>query len=836
MLPVRKRAEGFSRQSNVAREQSMEPLWHELRYAVRGLHKSPGFTAVVVLTLALGIGANTAIFSIVQGVLLRPLPFAHPESLVQIWNTYSLLPAFPQVELSPGDFQDFRRAATSFSDMAAYVNIPQGFNLTGQGDAERVEARYANSGFFALLGVAPAAGRAFVPEEDKPGATPSLMITHRLWQSHFGANPSAVGRTLMLDGQSYVIAGVLPATFRLAPTTDVWLPVGLYQDDLTSHIHHEFSILARLKPGVSVSQAQAEIETLNRQQEAAFPDTHKDWGALVKPVENPSAAKLRPALLVLFSAVGLVLLIACANIVNLLLARNASRQREFALRIALGATRSRLVTQLLTESVLLSLFGGALGIFLASVGLQALKAFAPAEISIVNEASLNAWVLAFTLAVCFLGGIACGLAPALQIVGRDLHAVLKEGSRTSAGGGGQRIRSVLAVSEIALALIPLVGAGLLLRSFHRLLEVDPGFRPEHILAMEVDLAQPSFAELTKLTLEQSIALAKKQSSKFEEIAGRLEALPGVTAVGGINVLPLGSQIRSASRFVLEGQPPSESGARPIAETRTASLRYLAAMGIPLRAGRLLDAHDYGTENIIINEAMARRFWPDGDAMGKRINLCSLDPKPCWSTIVGIVGNVHQYGLDAAASYDVYFTGGWTPYFVILTSSDPSLLAPSLVEEIHKADANLPVTHVMTLDNLLADSVASRRFSMSTLGLFAALALLLAAVGIYGVMSYIVSLRTNEIGIRMALGAGPRDIRRVIIRRGAGLAFVGIGIGTAGAFALTKLLSSLLYAVKPTDPLTFTGVAGILALTALLACYIPARRAMRLDPMVALRHE
>jgi len=814
----------------------MGPLWHELRYAVRALQKSPGFTAVAVLTLALGIGANTAIFSVVQGVLLRPLPYTHPENLVQIWNTYSLLPAFPQVELSPGDFQDFRRSAKSFSQIAAYVSIPQGFNMTGQGQAERIEARYANSGFFPLLGVQPVAGRAFATDEDKPGATPSLMITHRLWQSHFGSNPSVVGQTLLLDAQSYVIAGVLPSTFHLAPTTDIWLPVGLYADDLTSHIHHEFSVIARLKSGVSVAEAQAEMATLNRQQEAAFPDTHKNWGVLVKPLEDPSAAKLRTSLLVLFCAVGLVLLIACANIVNLLLARNATRQKEIALRIALGATRSRLMGQLLAESVVLSLLGGAFGVFLASVGLQVLKAFAPTELSPVKETSLNAWVLAFTLVVCFLTGILCGLAPALQIIKRDLHGVLKEGGRTAGAGGGHRIRSILVVSEIALALIPLVGAGLLLRSFYRLLEVDPGFRPQHILAMEVDLAQPSFAELAKLTPEQSIALARKQSEKFEEIAQRIEALPGVSVSAGINVLPLGQQIRSASRFVLEGQPPSESGSRPIAETRTASLRYLPAMGIPLRAGRLLDAHDYGTQNILINEAMARRFWPGGDAIGKRVNLCSLDPTPCWSPIVGIVGNVHQYGLEAAPGFDVYFTGGWTPYFVVRTSGDPAALTQSIVNEIHKADANLPVTRVMTLDNLLADSVSPRRFSMSLLGILAILALLLAAVGIYGVMSYVVSLRTNEIGIRMALGARPRDIRRMVIGRGAALALVGVAIGTAGALALTKLLASLLYDVKPADPLTFAAVALILGLTALLACYIPAARAMRVDPIVALRHE
>ena len=803
--------------------------------AIRALRKSPGFTAVAVLTLALGMGANTAIFSVVQGVLLRPLPFTHPGNLVQVWNTYSLLPAFPQVDMSPGDFADFKKQAGSFSAMSAYVDIPQGFNLTGQGEAERIEARYAHSGFFALLGIQPVAGRVFSAEEDQHGATPSVLLTHSLWQNHFGANPTMVGRTVVLDGQSYVVAGILPASFRLAPSTDVWLPLGLYPDDLTSHIHHECSVLARLKPGVSVAQAQAEIATLNRQEEAAFPDTHKNWGVLVKPMEDAAAARLRVALLVLFAAVGLVLLIACANIVNLLLARNAARQKEIALRIALGATRSRLMGQLLIESIVLSLFGGAIGLFLATAGLEVLKAFVPSDMSIAKGSGLNGWVLGFTLAVCLLAGVVCGLAPALQIRKRDLHNILKEGGGTPAASGGQKLRSALVVSEIALALIPLVGAGLLIRSFYRLLEVDPGFRAQHILAMEVDQAQIPYAELAKFTPAQSIELARKQSLQFEQIAQRIEALPGVKAVGGVNVLPLGSQIRSASRFVLEGQTASEAGARPVAEVRVASLRYLAAMSIPLRAGRMLDEHDYGQQTVVINEAMARRFW-NGDAVGKRINLCSLDTTPCWTTIVGIIGNVHQYGLDSLPSFDMYFTGGWTPYFVIRTSADPAALAHAAIEQIHKGDPTLPVTRITTLDNLLAESVSPRRLSMSLLGVFAALALALAAVGIYGVMSYVVSLRTNEIGIRMALGAKPGDIWRLVIRRGAGLAALGVAIGTVGALALTKLLSSLLYAVKPTDPVTFAGVALLLGAIAVLACYLPARRAVRVDPMVALRHQ
>jgi putative ABC transport system permease protein len=814
----------------------METFWRAVTYAFRSLRKAPAFTLVAVLTLALGIGANTAIFSVVESVLLKPLPFAHPESLVQIWNTYSLLPAFPQVELSPGDFADFRKQAANFSDVSAYVNIPAGFNLTGHGEAERVEARYAVSGFFSLLGVEPAAGRFFAPEEDQPGATPSVVLTHRLWQSRFGSSPSAIGRTLSLDAHAYLIVGVLPASFRLAPTTDVWLPFGLYSDNFASHIHHELSVIARLKPGIRLAQAQAEIATLNRREEIALPDTHKNWGVLVKPMQDVSAAKLRTALLTLFAAVAFVLLIACANIVNLLLARNATRQKEIALRVALGASRSQLLGQLLTESVALAMLGGALGMFLAIFGLQTIKAFVPSDMSVVKDTALNASVLAFTLAVCFLTGILCGLAPALQILKRDLHGVLKEGGRAAGFGGGHKIRGVLVVSEIALALIPLVCAGLLIRSFYRLLDVDPGFRPEHLLAMEVDLPQPSFAEISKLTPEQNIQLARQQSSQFEQIARRIEALPGVKAVGGVNVLPLGSQIRSASRFVLEGQPLTDASARPVAEIRAASLRYLAAMSIPPRAGRLLDEHDYGSQNILINEAMARRFWPAGDSIGKRINLCSLDKTPCWFSIVGIVGNVHQYGLDASPSYDVYVTGGWTPQFVVRTSADPTALAHAAVEEIHKVDATLPVTQITTLDHLLADSLSPRRFSMTLLGAFAALALLLAAAGIYGVMSYIVSLRTSEIGIRIALGAQPRDVWRLIIGRGAALALTGIVIGTAGALALTKLLGTLLYAVKPSDPFTFFGVALLLGLIALLACYAPARRAMRVDPLAALRHE
>ena len=811
----------------------MGTLWRDAQHAFRALRKSPGFTVVAVLTLGLGIGANTAIFSVVESVLLKPLPYCDPGSLAEVWNTY--LPQFPQAPLSGGDFQDFRREAGSFSAMACYVDIPDGLNLTGDGEAQRIETRYVTSGLFELLGINPVAGRSFRPQEDKPGEAPVLIASHHLWQSRFGMDPKAIGSTVMLDGHGYTLIGVLPAGFRLAPTTDMWMPFGQYGDDLTSHLHHPCNVVARLKPGISPGQAQAELVTLNHQEEQAFPDTHKLWGVMVKPLADPSAAKMRVALLVLLGAVGLVLLVACANIANLLLARNAVRQKEIAVRVALGASRSRLLRQLLTESVVLSCLGGALGIFLASAGFRLLGGFLPSDLAGVKETGLNVWVLGFTLGVSLFVGVACGLIPAAQSLKQDLHGVLKEGTRTAGGAGGQKLRSLLVVSEIALALIPLVGAGLLIRSFHRLMEVSPGFRRDHLLAMEIDLPQLPYAQLVKMTVAQQIDENNKQALQFDELAQRIQGLPGVKAVGGINVLPLGTAMRAASRFVIEGQPLPANGARPVAETRLISPGYFATMGIPLRMGRPLDAHDYRLQNVVVNEAIADRFFA-GNPLGKRVNLCSLDPTPCWSAIVGVVGNVHQYGLEAEPTLDMYFVGGWTRYLVVRTGFDPGALAQATIGEVHRFDANLPVTHVMTLNDLLADSVSSRRFSTFLLGMFAVLALLLAAVGIYGVMSYVASLRTNEIGMRMALGAQPRDIWRLVIGRGARLALAGVGLGLVGAFALTKVISSMLYEVKPTDPLTFGGVALLLVGVALVACYVPARRAMRVDPIVALRYE
>ena len=812
----------------------MNGLIQDLRFALRMLRKSPGFAATAILTLALGIGANSAIFSVVQRVLLRPLPYPHAENLVEISNSYK--PVWPQLGLSPGDYTDWRRDARSFSEMGAYVNIPAGFNMTGAGAPERIQGCYATAELFPLLGVRAALGRTFASEEDKTGSAPVAMLSHRFWLSHFGGDASAVGRTITLDGQRFTLVGVLPGDFQLESWPDIWLPSGQYPDDLTGRVHHPFTVLARLQPGTTAAQAQSEIELLNNQELGAFPDTHKNWGVMVQRFEDPSATKLRRTLLVLFGAVGLVLLIACANIVNLVLARNASREREIALRTALGANRWRMIRQLVTESLLLSFIGGTLGILLASVGLEALTAALPADLAVVRDVSLNGAVLAFTFGVCVLTGLACGLLPALQTLRADLGSVIKQGTKGSSGFGSRRAHDFLVISEIAMALLPLIGAGLLLRSFHRLVSVNPGFRTEHVLTMQIPQAAIPASQLAGLSNDQLNDLGRQQSLQFEGLAAKIAALPGVKQTGGVDVLPLASSLRQASRFVIEGQPIPPAGARPVAQIRSVSLGYFAALDIPLLQGRSFNQADWTLTNIVINEGMARRYWPGGDAIGKRINVCSLAPQPCWFSIIGIVGNVHQFGLDAEPTLDAYFSGGWTSYLVIRAAGDPAALAITATDVVHKFDANLPVTQVLTMDELLSDSVASRRFSAVLIGTFAGLALLLAAVGIYGVTSYTVNQRTQEIGIRMALGAQPANVRGLILGRTMRLAFCGVVLGLAGAFALTRYLASLLYEVRASDPVTFVVVSVALAGAAAAACYLPARRAMRVDPMVALRYE
>jgi len=809
-------------------------LTQDIRYGVRNLGRTPGFTAVAVLTLALGIGANTAIFSVVENVLLKPLPYPHPENLVEIWNTYP--PQIPKAGISPGDYADWHERATGFSEMGAYGNTTKGFNLTGDGESQRVLVGYASSDLFPMLGARVVVGRSFVPEENRTGGAPIAILGHRLWQSRFGGDAAVVGRTVTLDNKRYTVVGILPAGFQFLRWADLWMPLGQFDDDLTEHIHHAFAVVARLKPGISLAQARDEIGRLNQQEAIAYPDAHKGFGVLVQKLQDPSAASLRSTLLVLFGAVGLVLLIACANIVNLLLVRNAAREREVAIRTALGASPWRMIRQLLTESTLLSLLGGVLGVFFAIAGLKALMALVPGDLAILNGTCLNGWVLGFTIAICLATGLICGLLPAARTLRTNLAGVLKQGSKGASSSGRHKTHNLLVISEVAMALVPLIGAGLLLRSFQHLLEVDPGFRADHILTMEIEQPALSFAQINQLSQEEQLKLGEKQSRQFEQIAEQIRALPGVKEAGGIDDLPLGNEFRQASRFVIEGQPLPASGARPIAQTRTVSLSYFSSLGIPLRAGRTFHEDDWKVLHIVINETMARRYWPEGDAIGKRVNFCSLDPKPCWFSIIGIVGNVHQFGLDAELTFDSYFAGGWTPYLVVRTASDPVSIAAAVTDVVHKVDPNLPITHMTTMDGLISDSVSPRRFSAVLVGIFAALALLLAAIGIYGVMSYTVSQRRQEIGLRMALGAQLTNVRRMILGQTLKLTLIGVGLGLAGAFAVARFLSSLVFGVGPYDPVTFFSVALLLIVVALAASYVPARRAMRVDPIVALRYE
>jgi putative ABC transport system permease protein len=813
----------------------LESLIQDVRFGFRMLSKNPGFTVVAVLTLALGMGANTAIFSVVDAVLLKSLPYHDPDKLVEIWNTY--FPSLPQLGLSGGDFQNWKDLTREFSGMGAYRYVSQEFNVAGEGEPQRLEATYATSTLFSVLEVSPVVGRTFNQAEDKPGSAPVIMISHRVWQNLFNADPHVVGRLLTLDGEGFTLVGVLPADFSLVNWADLWLPTGeMDAEELTGRVHHPFAVIARLRPGVSISQAQTGLSTLARQAEIAFPATNRNFGVIVHRLQGSSAAKMRGALLMLFAAVGLVLLIACANIVNLLLARSATRQSEIALRTAVGASRNRIARQLITETLLLFLLGGTLGLVLAIAGLNAVHSLIAPDLANVKDRGLNGGVLLFTFSVCIFAGILCGLAPVVRSLKTDLSTVLKEGGRGLSAFGVHKVQSLMVTSEIAVALVLLIGAGLVTRSFRHLLEVNPGFRTDHLLTMQVPEPATHLNEVSHMSPDQLTQLSQKQSLEFEELTNHLRSLPGVEQVGGIDVFPLASSMSRSSRFVIEGQAVPVASARPFAEIRTVSIGYFDAMRIPLLKGRLFTEEDWALPRIVINKAMSERFWANSDSIGQRINACSLATQPCWFTIIGVVGNVHQFGLDAPSTFDVYTTGGWTPYVVIRTASDSLSVAAPSVAEVHKIDPNLPVTQVMTADKLLSDSFSPRRFSMLLLAGFATLALLMAVVGIYGVMNYAVVQRMHEIGIRAALGAQRGDILRLIMSCSVRVVFTGVVIGLVGALTLTKLLSSFLYDTSSEDPLTFAGMAFLLVSVALVASFVPAWRAMRVDPAIVLRHE
>ena len=810
----------------------IESVFADIRYAARVLRKSAGFTTVAVLTLALGIGANTAIFSVVDAVFFASLPYPHSDRLVMVWEDVHL-PHYQNSENTPapGNFADWQKRNTVFSGMAAIRY--RSWNLTGSGEPVRIEGEAFSSNIFSVLQTYPVLGQPFTAEEDRPGdASHVALLGYSLWVSRFGSDPNVVGRSVLLDGDSYKVLGVMPANFHFPdPDDQLYVPLALSSEELANHNSHFLRVVARLKDGVQVEQAQAEMAVIARQLTREHPDSNTGVGSRVIPLREEIAGNMRLPLLVLFGVVALLLLMVCANVANLLLARASVRAREFAVRAALGANRARVLRQLLVESILLALLGGFVGLLLAYWGIYALRGYATINQSFA-QAGLDARVCLFTLGVSVLAGLIFGLAPAFQSSRDGISGVLKEGGRDSSSREHLRARGSLIVAETALGVVVLIGTGLLLRSFVRLQNVPLGFQPENVLTLRVILRGPRYAALTQRT------------NFYRQAFERIRALPGVRAVAGISFLPLTLQGRTTG-LTVEGRPPAAPGELPFADFRAVSPGYFAAMGTPVLRGRDFSWNDSpGTPlDAVVSRTMARNFWPNAGAIGKRFKLGPADGKDPWITVVGVVADVRQLNLTTEPRPAMYFTvtqdagiGDTLRDWVIRTSGDPADIASSAREAIWSLDPSLPISRIQTMEQVHDSYLGPQRFELSLVALFGVLGLVLAAVGLYGVTAYAVSRRTHEIGIRVALGAQRSDVMRLVIGAGAKLALIGVAIGAVSALALTQLIAGLLFEVNAADPLTFAAVAALLCVVALLACYVPARRAMRVDPVVALRHE
>ena len=805
----------------------METLLKDLRYAIRMLVRKPGFTAVAVLTLALGIGANTAIFSVVNGVLLRPLPFQDPDRIATFWQR-NTLGGVQREDVSPANFLDWRDQSKSCTEMAAAM--PTGFSFTGGEEPEAFRAWQVTTGFFEILGVNALHGRTFLRDEYQAGNDAVIVIGHGLWQRRFGADPNLVGQKLLLNGRPHTVVGVMPPGFEFGSEREMWSPWVEVAQDKQIRGSAYIKVIGRLKPGVTTEQAQAEMNGIAARLAQAYPQTNSEVGVAVVPLPEQLVGHVRPALLMLLCAVGLMLLIACANVANLLLARASTRRREFAIRAALGAARSRLIVQLLTESLLLATLGGIGGVLLASWGVDAVIALSPHNLPRLDQVRIDAHVLIFALGVSLVTALIFGLAPALQFSRTNLQEFLKEGGRTgSTGFARNRLRNLLVVSEVALALMLLVGAGLLVRSFVRLLQVDSGFTVDKALALEVHVWGRA------RTPEQRAAF-------FEQSLDRIAALPGVEAAGAVSALPFHTNpIEIKSELVIEGRPIPAPGQEPIAYATVATYDYFRTMGIPLRRGRLFTRFDNkdAAPVALIGETMSKRFWPDEDPVGKKITVRFLGQQVT-REIVGVIGDVRHTGLDSDPRPELFLPHLQEPYgsmtYIVRTSVDPQTLLPAVKREVWSVSKTQPFSSIATMEQLISRSLGERRFSLLFLTTFAAIALALAGVGIYGLINFNTSQRTHEIGVRMALGAGRRDIFKLVVGQGLALTLIGVALGLAAAFALTRYLSSLLFNVSAADPITFVAVSLLLVGVALLACYIPARRAMKVDPMIALRYE
>ena len=804
----------------------MQALFQDVRYAIRMLVKNPVFTLVAVLTLALGIGANTAIFSVVNTVLLRPLPFQNPERLVWAWGK---LPAYDRAAVCPLDFQDYRAQNNVFEHWGAIGYGTSLFNLAGNGKPEQVKGAMVTAGFFETLGVKSLLGRLILTSDEQEKDPRVVVLSHHLWQQRFGSDPSVLGIMLQLDGASRTVVGVLPADLPLFSDADLWFPAPFENKGMMSRRTHFLRPIGLLKPGVSLKQAQSEMDTIAARLAQEYPDTNQGWSLGLVPMRTALVGDIGPTLYVLFGSVGLVLLIACANVASLLLARNASRRREIAVRTALGAGRYRLVRQMLTESVLLSLIGGAAGIFFANAGVGILKTVGPANLPRLEEVNVSGAVLAFTAGVAILTGILFGLGPALQASRRDLTQGLKEGASSGDSRSKHRAHYVLVIAEVALSFVVLIGSGLLLNSFWRLIHVNRGFDASHVLTTQVSLVIPKY-ELPPL-----------RNAFFNQLEDKLQAEPGVDAAGFISELPLSGQ-HNDTPFTIKEHPPADPNDQDDAEFRVVGGRYFAAMRIPLLTGREFTRQDSpeSPKVVVVNEPFAKLYFPNEDPIGKHLSLFEGRPEYVTREIIGVVGGNKQYALQEPPLPQMFLPLPQTPFarvnLVVRSSADLTVLTSGVLEAVSSIDPDEATSTFRTMDDVVTASASEDRFDALLLGAFGAIALLLTAAGIFGVLSYVVTQRTREIGLRVALGAQPGNILRVIVGHGVQLALTGSAIGLAGAYAATRWISSFLFGVKPTDPLTFAAVTLLMLGTAFAACYFPARRAMNVDPMVAVRYE
>jgi len=801
----------------------METLFRDIRYGARSLMKRPGFTAVALIALALGIGANTAIFSLVNAVLVRPLPFAEPDRLVWAWG--NVRTGSNRASVSPPDFLDYRQQNTTFEEFAASFSMPVPLNLTGSGEPERLTAAAVTGNYFQALGVEPLLGRTFLLDNEKPGNDQVAILSYALWQKRFGGDRSVVNRTIVLDGRTCLITGVMPQDFNFPQSAELWVPINFeIAAGMKQRGAHFMRPIGKLKQGVTLAQAQADTDAVARRLEEQYPDTNRGWNLRLESLRERLVGSTRPTLFILFGAVGFALLIACANVANLLLVRAAGRQKEIALRSALGAGRFRIVRQMITESVLLALIGGALGTLLAVWGTELLVKLSESNLPPTAQVRIDATVLAFTLLMSVFTGVLFGLAPALRTMNLNLIESLKEGVRSGAEGGRNRTRSVLVALESAFAVVLLIGAGLLVRSLIELQNVTPGFDPQNVLTMRVDLPRGKYST------------PEKNGSFFTEIERRIGSLAGVEDVGLISELPLSGQ-RNDILFAVEGRPPVSSDQLFGADYRRVNQNYFNAMRIPLLRGRNFTEQEVreSAKVVIISDLLARQVFPNEEPIGKRL-IVVIDKQPF--EIIGIGGDIRDRALEINPFPAMYLPSnqnGWMNV-VVRTQGDPASFAGAVRKEVHAIDPDQPVAAVRTMNEWMDTSVSGPRYRTALLALFAFVALVLASTGIYGVMSYSVSQRTHEIGVRMALGARRSDVMKLVVLQGMTLVVIGVGLGLLGAIALTRVMSTLLFGVTARDPLTFAAVGALLVVVAFVACYLPARRATKIEPLVALRYE